>query len=208
MMTPPFIAPIGSVMLLVDAPARNVSAFDRSTRPNSSHPAATQASPGRRKHAIGGSKQASSETTEFTNILRRYDLVSKNGLCLRHSILDSPMRFHMRRHVRCHMQFRTAWGQCYSTLCLALIASFATLDQRVWAKDGSPNILYVVADDLGYSDLGCFGGEIDTPNLDAMAANGIRLTQFYNTGRCCPSRAAVLTGQYPHRVGLGSHDHE
>ena len=66
-----------------------------------------------------------------------------------------------------------------------------------------PNILYIVADDLGYSDLGCFGGEIDTPNLDALAENGARLTQFYNTGRCCPSRAAILTGLYPHRVGLG-----
>jgi arylsulfatase A-like enzyme len=66
-----------------------------------------------------------------------------------------------------------------------------------------PNILYILADDLGFSDLGCFGGEIHTPTLDALAAGGARLTQFYNTGRCCPSRAALLTGQYPHRVGLG-----
>ncbi|MBB75485.1 MAG: arylsulfatase [Planctomycetaceae bacterium] len=66
-----------------------------------------------------------------------------------------------------------------------------------------PNILYIVADDLGYSDLGCYGGEIHTPHLDKLAAGGVRLTQFYNTGRCCPSRAAILTGQYPHRVGLG-----
>lgn len=66
-----------------------------------------------------------------------------------------------------------------------------------------PNILYILADDLGFSDLGCFGGEIKTPNLDSLGYNGVRLTQFYNTGRCCPSRAAILTGQYPHRVGLG-----
>ena len=66
-----------------------------------------------------------------------------------------------------------------------------------------PNILYVLCDDLGFSDPGCFGGEINTPNLDSLAAGGVRLTQFYNTGRCCPSRAALLTGQYPHRVGLG-----
>ena len=72
------------------------------------------------------------------------------------------------------------------------------------AQEGSrPNLLLVVADDLGYSDLGCYGGEIDTPNLDRLAANGLRLTQFYTTGRCCPSRASLLTGQYPHRVGLG-----
>ncbi len=66
-----------------------------------------------------------------------------------------------------------------------------------------PNLLYILADDLGFSDLGCFGGEIDTSVLDALAAEGVRLTQFYNTGRCCPSRAALLSGQYPHRVGLG-----
>lgn len=73
---------------------------------------------------------------------------------------------------------------------------------QAWAAD-RPNILYILADDLGYSDLGCFGGEIHTPVLDRLAAHGVRLTQFYNTGRCCPSRAALLTGQYPHRVGLG-----
>lgn len=66
-----------------------------------------------------------------------------------------------------------------------------------------PNILCVIVDDLGFSDMGCFGGEIETPVLDALAAGGVRLTQFYNTGRCCPSRASILTGQYPHRVGLG-----
>jgi arylsulfatase len=66
-----------------------------------------------------------------------------------------------------------------------------------------PNILYILADDLGFSDLGCFGGEIETPVLNSLAKGGVRLTQFYNTGRCCPSRAALLTGQYPHRVGLG-----
>ena len=66
-----------------------------------------------------------------------------------------------------------------------------------------PNVLLIVADDLGYSDLGCYGGEIETPHLDSLAENGIRLTRFYNMGRCCPSRACILTGQYPHRVGLG-----
>lgn len=66
-----------------------------------------------------------------------------------------------------------------------------------------PNILLIVADDLGFSDLGCYGSEIETPNLDRLAANGVRLTQFYTTGRCCPSRASLLSGYYPHRVGLG-----
>ena len=68
---------------------------------------------------------------------------------------------------------------------------------------GKPNVLLIVADDLGYSDLGCYGGEIDTPHLNSLAEGGIRLTRFYNIGRCCPSRACILTGQYPHRVGLG-----
>jgi arylsulfatase len=66
-----------------------------------------------------------------------------------------------------------------------------------------PNILLILADDLGYSDLGCYGGEIATPNLDQLATNGVRFTQFYTTARCCPSRASLLTGQYPHRVGVG-----
>ena len=66
-----------------------------------------------------------------------------------------------------------------------------------------PNILLIVADDLGFSDLGCYGGEIDTPVLDGLANNGVKYTRMYSTGRCCPSRAALLTGQYPHAVGLG-----
>jgi len=66
-----------------------------------------------------------------------------------------------------------------------------------------PNIVLILADDLGYSDIGCFGGEIATPNLDSMAKEGIRFTQFYNCARCCPSRASLLTGLYPHQTGLG-----
>ncbi len=84
-------------------------------------------------------------------------------------------------------------------LCLLLSLIWIT---PVTAAE-KPNILYILADDLGFSDLGCFGGEIETPVLDHLAENGVRLTQFYNTGRCCPSRAALLSGQYPHRVGLG-----
>jgi arylsulfatase len=67
-----------------------------------------------------------------------------------------------------------------------------------------PNILLIVADDLGYSDIGCYGGDIDTPNLDRLAENGIRFTQFYNTARCCPSRASLITGLHPHQTGMGS----
>jgi arylsulfatase A-like enzyme len=66
-----------------------------------------------------------------------------------------------------------------------------------------PNIVLILADDLGYSDIGCFGSEIATPNLDRLAQTGVRLTQFYNQARCCPTRAALLTGRYPHQVGIG-----
>ena len=66
-----------------------------------------------------------------------------------------------------------------------------------------PNIIIIMADDMGYSDIGCYGGEIKTPNLDALAANGLRFTQFYNTARCCPTRASLLTGLYAHQAGIG-----
>ena len=66
-----------------------------------------------------------------------------------------------------------------------------------------PNVIILFADDLGFSDIGCFGGEIETPNLDRLATGGVRFTQFYNCARCCPSRASLLTGLYPHQTGIG-----
>ena len=66
-----------------------------------------------------------------------------------------------------------------------------------------PNVIIVMADDMGWSDIGCYGSEIETPNLDRLAKNGLRFTQFYNTGRCCPTRASLLTGTYPHQAGIG-----
>jgi arylsulfatase len=73
----------------------------------------------------------------------------------------------------------------------------------VSAGSAKPNILVILVDDMGFSDIGCYGSEIPTPNLDRLAANGLRFTQFYNTGRCCPTRACVLTGLYPHQAGVG-----
>ena len=66
-----------------------------------------------------------------------------------------------------------------------------------------PNIILILSDDMGYSDLGCFGGEVETPNLDGLAQNGLRFTQFYNGARCCPTRASLISGCYPHQVGIG-----
>lgn len=70
----------------------------------------------------------------------------------------------------------------------------------VAAAEQRPNVVFILADDMGYSDLGCYGGEIETPTLDALAADGLRFTQFYNTGRCWPTRAALLTGYYAQQV--------
>jgi len=70
-------------------------------------------------------------------------------------------------------------------------------------KDQRPNIILIMGDDMGYSDLGCYGGEINTPHLDALAKNGLRYTQFYNGARCCPTRASLLTGLYPQQAGVG-----
>lgn len=71
------------------------------------------------------------------------------------------------------------------------------------AKAGKPNIVVILVDDMGFSDIGCYGSEIPTPNLDKLAAGGLRFTEFYNTARCCPSRAALLTGLYSHQTGVG-----
>jgi len=70
-------------------------------------------------------------------------------------------------------------------------------------SDSRPDIIVIMVDDMGYSDLGCYGGEIETPNIDALAERGVRFTQFYNCARCCPTRASLLTGLYPHRAGIG-----
>ncbi len=67
----------------------------------------------------------------------------------------------------------------------------------------APNIVLIMSDDMGFSDIGCYGGEINTPNLDRLASHGLRFTQFYNTARCCPTRAALLTGVYQHQAGIG-----
>ncbi len=78
--------------------------------------------------------------------------------------------------------------------------SFLTAGQ---ASKGKPNIILIMADDMGFSDIGCYGGEIRTPNLDRLASGGIRFSQFYNAARCCPTRASLLTGLYPHQAGMG-----
>lgn len=70
-------------------------------------------------------------------------------------------------------------------------------------SQSTPDILLILNDDMGFSDIGCYGGEVETPHLDRLAAGGLRFTQFYNTARCCPSRASLLTGLHPHQADVG-----
>ncbi|MGB0769006.1 MAG: arylsulfatase, partial [Phycisphaeraceae bacterium] len=95
------------------------------------------------------------------------------------------------------MPRRLAAALASLVLLLAICPSAAADDAE------RPNFILIMSDDMGYSDLGCYGGEIPTPHLDALAMTGLRYTQFYNTGRCCPTRASLLTGLYAHQAGVG-----
>lgn len=89
-------------------------------------------------------------------------------------------------------------------LCLLVVPLLACATKtRAEQSSECPNVVVILVDDMGFSDIGCYGSEIPTPNLDALAAGGLRFTQFYNTGRCCPTRAALLTGLYSHQAGVG-----
>lgn len=87
-------------------------------------------------------------------------------------------------------------------LCAWLLLA-AACTSVLAAESSRPNIVLIMSDDMGFSDLGCYGGEIQTPVLDGLAAGGLRFTQFYNTARCCPTRASLLTGLHPHQAGMG-----
>ena len=90
---------------------------------------------------------------------------------------------------------RTIMRQILLTSCWLVSPACA-----VWAA--SPNVVIILADDMGFSDAGCYGGEIQTPNLDQLAAHGLRFTQFYNTARCWPTRSAIMTGYYPQQIRM------
>ena len=98
-------------------------------------------------------------------------------------------------------QVKTVAGA--AVLLAAIACSTTSCGGSPSPSPGEPNIVYILADDMGFSDIAPFGGEIATPHLDRLAADGVRLTQFYNAVRCWPSRASLVTGQQPHQVGLG-----
>jgi arylsulfatase len=118
---------------------------------------------------------------------KRFRVEAQNGTA------NEPMNFSKPRSVK-----------DLFLLCAAACCAFGLLPHTCAAAPSSrPNILVILVDDMGFSDIGCFGSEIPTPNLDRLAADGLRFTQFYNTGRCCPTRASILTGLYPHQAGIG-----
>ena len=92
--------------------------------------------------------------------------------------------------------------QRYAIASIVAWATVANAAAGVGAET-PPNIVLIMSDDMGYSDIGCYGGGIDTPTLNSLAENGLRFTQFYNTARCCPTRAALLSGVYQHQAGIG-----
>src|SRR5512134_3873790 len=89
---------------------------------------------------------------------------------------------------------------------LAFVAPSGVRAAPAARADARPNVIVVLVDDMGWSDIGAYGGEIPTPNLDALAGRGIRFTQFYATPRCSPTRSSLLTGLYPHQAGMGHLD--
>lgn len=91
----------------------------------------------------------------------------------------------------------------WAVLSLAALILAATAAPAAADAPLKPNIVVILVDDMGFADIGCYGGEIATPNLDKLAAGGVRFSQFYNAARCCPTRAALLTGLYPHQAGVG-----
>jgi arylsulfatase len=100
------------------------------------------------------------------------------------------------------MKSKIGWARMLSVTLFCITLGVDAQKQ----KDQRPNIILIMADDMGYSDLGSYGGEISTPNLDRLANEGIRFREFYNNAICAPTRASLITGQYPHRAGIGFFD--
>lgn len=101
------------------------------------------------------------------------------------------------------MKVRIKYSNYLAVVCILAFSLIMPNCQDKLPETSPPNIILIMADDMGYSDIGCYGGEISTPNLDNLAENGLRYEQFYNGARCCPTRASLLTGLIPHQAGMG-----
>ncbi len=99
--------------------------------------------------------------------------------------------------------FLKKYSTLFITTSLFAVFTLNTNAQSQTALNKKPNIIVILTDDMGFSDIGCYGSEINTPNIDNLAKNGVRFSHFYNTARCSPSRASLLTGLYPHQAGMG-----
>ena len=136
-----------------------------------------------------------SVTKEYATVKR---VTRASSPCQQHSI--GEIRFIATGSTSCTgCRPVSRWGLLY-----ILVFSLAVGASSARAADPAhPNIIIILCDDMGFSDIGCYGSEIHTPNLDSLAKGGLRFTQFYNTARCCPSRTSLLTGLYPHQAGVG-----
>ncbi|QNN42169.1 arylsulfatase [Pedobacter roseus] len=101
------------------------------------------------------------------------------------------------------MRTFTKYSALFLIVSIGILTAFTNTPKPKKVVDKRPNIIVILADDLGFSDIGCYGGEIKTPNIDYLASEGVRFKNFYNTSRCCPTRAALLTGLYNHNAGIG-----
>lgn len=101
------------------------------------------------------------------------------------------------------MRTFTKYSALFLIVSIGILTAFTNIPKPKKVVDKRPNIIVILADDLGFSDIGCYGGEIKTPNIDYLASEGVRFKNFYNTSRCCPTRAALLTGLYNHNAGIG-----
>ena len=127
---------------------------------------------------------------------------SKSGLSYNrgYSRIFCPVHSLMQKRFMRRIPSDAAFWVIFTTT--ALLGGLDVSELRA-VEPSQPNIIYIMSDDMGYSDIGCYGSEIKTPNLNSLAEQGLRFTQFYNTARCCPTRASLMTGLYPHQAGVG-----
>ena len=115
---------------------------------------------------------------------------------------DSNYKAKLSKHMLRHKN-KTIALLITAVLLTGCTGKYASKEQAGSLGESRPNIVLIMADDMGFSDIGCYGGEVQTPSIDGLASKGLRYTQFYNNARCCPTRASLMTGVYPQQAGMG-----